>query len=145
MRLSCVLAALLVPAASLVQQAPVRPPAPPPDLRAYAASTPTTTSAAVRPAARVVHGGVGQAKFDPSDRVIGRRAPPTTALKAAPRESAAPQKPTKRYRAAGSDESMRWYLENIGRQRLLTPEEVTSLAGAIQKLLRWEAGARHRF
>ena len=37
---------------------------------------------------------------------------------------------------AGQD-SMKWYLKTIGKQRLLSPEEVTQLSLAVQKLLRW--------
>ena len=36
------------------------------------------------------------------------------------------------------DDSMRWYLRNIGKQRLLSPEEVNKLSMAIQQLLRWD-------
>mmetsp|Transcript_8723 Transcript_8723/g.14688 ORF Transcript_8723/g.14688 Transcript_8723/m.14688 type:complete len:324 (+) Transcript_8723:1285-2256(+) len=33
---------------------------------------------------------------------------------------------------------MRWYLKNIGKQRLLSPEEVNHLSAAVQQLLQWE-------
>lgn len=37
----------------------------------------------------------------------------------------------------GGDDSVRWYLRSIGKQRLLRPEEVNQLSLAVQKLLRW--------
>lgn len=38
----------------------------------------------------------------------------------------------------GGDESICWFLHNIGRQRLLTAEEVSDLTASIQQLLQWE-------
>jgi len=38
----------------------------------------------------------------------------------------------------GGDDSMRWYLKNIGKQRLLEPHEVERLSGSVQKQLSWE-------
>jgi RNA polymerase primary sigma factor len=38
----------------------------------------------------------------------------------------------------GGDDSMRWYLKNIGKQRLLEPHEVEALSVSIQRQLSWE-------
>lgn len=37
----------------------------------------------------------------------------------------------------GGDDSMRWYLKNIGKQRLLEPHEVEALSLSVQKQLSW--------
>mmetsp|Transcript_27739 Transcript_27739/g.84664 ORF Transcript_27739/g.84664 Transcript_27739/m.84664 type:complete len:466 (+) Transcript_27739:118-1515(+) len=39
--------------------------------------------------------------------------------------------------ALAGEDSMRWYLRSIGKQRLLRPEEVNQLSRAVQKLLHW--------
>ena len=91
----------------------------------------------------VVHGVVGSSVLSPTDRVIGRRAP-----KAEPPTPAAPPAalaPEPRARASSTirtprgDDPVKWYLKNIGKQRLLTPEEVNALARRIQQLLQWRA------
>jgi RNA polymerase primary sigma factor len=111
-----------------------------------------------------VHTGlVGASKLAPSDRVIGRpRAQPVTVADAdvaaafaavkARRDgsvAAVPLEPAQthagdasavkpgRAKLMGGDDSMRWYLRSIGKQRLLRPEEVNQLSRAVQKLLQW--------
>ena len=52
--------------------------------------------------------------------------------------SAAPAPPTRApmpIRTPRGDDPVKWYLRNIGTQRLLTPEEVTALARRIQQII----------
>jgi len=116
--------------------------------------------------AATLHTGlVGASMLSPSDRVIGGRARalPTTvadadvtaafaAVKARGTSAPVPEAPVGkrtqlhvgdgaaarvgRANLAGED-SMRWYLRSIGKQRLLRPEEVNQLSRAVQKLLQW--------
>ena len=91
----------------------------------------------------VVQGAAASSVLDPSDRVVRRRprsAPPDTRPKA---DALAPE-PTsplrfKTPRGQPADDPVKWYLRNIGTQRLLTPEEVTALARRIQQMLQWRA------
>jgi len=87
------------------------------------------------PRPTVVHGTVGTSKLNPDDRVIGRRAaaPAKVAQKPAQTEEQLVAPP----KVYGGDDSMKWYLQSIGRQRLLTPEEVNALARRVQQLGRW--------
>ena len=86
----------------------------------------------------VVHGVVGSSVLNPTDRVIGRRPPqadpPTPAKEDTPPVVAAfaaePRGPMSA-RTPRSDDPVKWYLKNIGKQRLLTPEEVNALARRI--------------
>ena len=41
--------------------------------------------------------------------------------------------------SGGGDESMRWYLHQLRKQRLLTPHEVAALSHSVQRALQWEA------
>ena len=90
----------------------------------------------------VVQGAAAASVLDPSDRIIRRRprsAPPDTPPKAAlPREPTTPLR-FKTQRGAAVDDPVKWYLRSIGKQRLLTPEEVTALARRIQQMLAWQA------
>lgn len=96
------------------------------------------------PTASVVHGRVGSSTLNPSDRVIGRRPATTTATRPKPeaRVGAAEKKGASAGvwggAVGGSDDSMAWYLKRIGRQRLLSPEEVNHLSTQIQQLLHWD-------
>lgn len=91
----------------------------------------------------MVQGAAASSVLDPSDRVVRRRprsAPPDTRPKA---DALAPE-PTsplrfKTPRGQPADDPVKWYLRNIGTQRLLTPEEVTALARRIQQMLQWRA------
>lgn len=114
------------------------------------------------PHATVHTGLVGSSKLAPSDRVIGRpRAQPITVADADVAAAFAavkarrggyvapvPLAPAHTHAADASavkpgrakllgEDSMRWYLRSIGRQRLLRPEEVNQLSRAVQKLLQW--------
>jgi len=88
------------------------------------------------PTPSVVHGKVGSSVLNPGDRVIRRRgrkpATPTTAEERG-QESFAPQA----IKTPRGDDPVKWYLKNIGKQRLLTPDEVNALARRIQQLLQW--------
>jgi len=55
-----------------------------------------------------------------------------------PREPTTPLR-FKTQRGAAVDDPVKWYLRSIGKQRLLTPEEVTALARRIQQMLAWQA------
>lgn len=98
------------------------------------------------PTASVYHGRVGSSKLDTSDRVVGTRPRPrasaSQSLPAVP-VPAIPQPPMGTLKAPheaaeGGADTVRWYLNRISKQRLLTPEEVNALSASIQKLLRWE-------
>ncbi|KAL1522834.1 hypothetical protein AB1Y20_017803 [Prymnesium parvum] len=97
------------------------------------------------PTATVAHGRVGSAKLDPSDKVIGRRrrttpaAPPPKADEGAA-STGVVSGGSRYFSTAGgnADDSMRWYLKSIGKQRLLSPEEVNGLSETIQKQLSWQ-------
>ena len=109
----------------------------------------TPSFAAPDPAAwgapTVVTQRVGSSVLNPGDRVIGRRkrAPSAPAPAVAEPEAGdgegsggetvvmAPG------RANAADDSVKWYLRNIGKQRLLNPEEVNALARLIQRQLSW--------
>ena len=109
----------------------------------------TPSFAAPDPAAwgapTVVTQRVGSSVLNPGDRVIGRRkrAPSAPAPAVAEPEAGdgegsggetvvmAPG------RANAADDSVKWYLRNIGKQRLLNPEEVNALARLIQRQLLW--------
>ena len=41
-------------------------------------------------------------------------------------------------RTPRGDDPVKWYLQNIGKQRLLTPDEVNALARRIQQLIQWQ-------
>lgn len=97
------------------------------------------------PVSQVHHKMVGAAKLNPNDLVISssRRKSASAAVAPAPTSTvdqralshpfvAPPVMPT-----TGAD-SMRWYLKSIGKQRLLSPEEVTKLSKSVQKLLQWD-------
>ena len=105
-----------------------------------------------------VHGRVGSSKLSPTDRIIGiprgldgavGQPPPVAGPAKAAGGSAAPvaSSPRRVHRIAqtpseptgGVDDSMRWYLRNIGKQRLLSPEEVNRLSAAVQQLLSWDS------
>ena len=96
------------------------------------------------PTPSVVHGVVGSSLLASTDRVIGRRPPKAEPLApaAAPAAAFAPEP---RVRAPASirtprgDDPVKWYLKNIGKQRLLTPDEVNALARRIQQLIQWRA------
>ena len=96
------------------------------------------------PTPSVVHGAVGSSLLASTDRVIGRRPPKAEPLApaAAPVAAFAPEP---RVRAPGpirtprGDDPVKWYLKNIGKQRLLTPDEVNALARRIQQLIQWRA------
>ena len=96
------------------------------------------------PTPSVVHGVVGSSVLASTDRVIGRRAPKAEVL-APPAPPAAAFAPEPRVRAPSSirtprgDDPVKWYLKNIGKQRLLTPDEVNALARRIQQLIQWRA------
>ena len=87
------------------------------------------------PKPTVVHGPVGASKLNPTDRVIGRRA--ASPAKVAEEPAQTEEKVIAPPKVYGGDDSMKWYLKNIGKQRLLTPEEVNALARRIQQLVRW--------
>mmetsp|Transcript_29206 Transcript_29206/g.56417 ORF Transcript_29206/g.56417 Transcript_29206/m.56417 type:complete len:469 (+) Transcript_29206:168-1574(+) len=106
------------------------------------------------PVASVHHGMVGASKLRPDDRVIGsRKVSKTEDTKTT--SDAEPVQPTQHIDTAdasqeldnvmhvqpppttGSD-SMRWYLKSIGKQRLLSPQEVNVLSAKVQQLLLWE-------
>mgnify|MGYP002631380898 CR=1 FL=1 len=156
-----------VPATALMNNAPLTPhftarTASPAGPRCAVDSAPMTARRSARsqgttsptgdwasPAATVYHGRIGSSKLNPTDRVVGRRPrreaamppPPTTAATTSTKNPAATS--TSQSYATGSpgggaDDSMRWYLRNIGKQRLLSPEEVNHLSAAIQRLLRWD-------
>ena len=86
-----------------------------------------------------LQGAVGATVLDPPDRVTRR--PRSTVQPTTP--AALVAEPTrmrfKAPRGAGADDPVKWYLRNIGTQRLLTPEEVTALARRIQTMLQWRA------
>jgi RNA polymerase primary sigma factor len=52
-------------------------------------------------------------------------------------ETVAGQSPG-RVSLGGGDDSVKWYLKNIGKQRLLEPHEVNALSLSVQKQLRWQ-------
>ena len=86
----------------------------------------------------VVHGKVGSSVLNPGDRVIGRRrerkpASPATEEQASTATLTTPQP----IRTPRGDDPVKWYLKNIGKQRLLTPDEVNALARRVQQLLQW--------
>ena len=56
----------------------------------------------------------------------------------------APHAPGRVYVGAssGGDDSMRWYLKNIGKQRLLEPHEVEALSIQVQRQLAWSQARR---
>ncbi|KAL3923193.1 MAG: hypothetical protein SGPRY_004301, partial [Prymnesium sp.] len=96
------------------------------------------------PTATVAHGRFGSAKLDPTDKVIGarRRAAPVSpsgkSNKGGVSTGALSSKPV--YTSnVHADDSMRWYLRNIGKQRLLSPAEVNGLSDTIQKQLEWQS------
>lgn len=152
-------------ASALVPQAPFHLSLPPLPAGAYPICLAKTTSVRVQhdaappvpstraewgsPTATVAHGRVGSAKLDPADKVIGRRrraAPAAPAPRmdtgaesaaAVTTVAAAPSRIT--YSGVGGDDSMRWYLKSIGKQRLLSPEEVNALSETIQKQLSWQS------
>ena len=90
----------------------------------------------------VVQGTAAASVLDPSDRVVGMRAR-SAPLNTPPKAALAPEPTTplrfKTPRGAAADDPVKWYLRNIGTQRLLTPEEVTALARRIQQMLQWRA------
>ena len=102
-----------------------------------------------------VHGLVGASKLHPSDRVIGVGTAATAAAPVADEALAAASTARRRAKrvevedeaakaapgkvSIGSEDSVRWYLRNIGKQRLLSPEEVNELARKIQAQLEWES------
>jgi len=51
---------------------------------------------------------------------------------------ATPQVTPGRVSLGGGDDSVRWYLKNIGKQRLLEPHEVNTFSLSVQKQLAWE-------
>lgn len=95
-----------------------------------------------------VHGLVGASKLHPSDRVIGVGTAATAAAPVADEALAAARRKREEVEveavkaapgkvSIGSEDSVRWYLRNIGKQRLLSPEEVNELARKIQAQLEW--------
>lgn len=131
---------------------------------------PVDTPTSLLPQPTLVHGRVGGSTINPGDRRIGGRrsaSPPTEpelaplmrrhATRAVPdaqltpdvdapaampacAPSAAPGRVLRPARAGG-DDSMRWYLKNIGQQRLLEPEEVSALSLQVQRQLAWVQAA----
>jgi RNA polymerase primary sigma factor len=97
------------------------------------------------PTPSVVHGKVGSSVLASTDRVIGRRPPPAEPLMPAAAPAAAAFAPEPSVRAPSAirtprgDDPVKWYLKNIGKQRLLTPDEVNALARRIQQLIQWRA------
>lgn len=90
------------------------------------------------PAPTVVHGAVGSSKLKPTDRIIGRRGrgrPPKNPLTIEKEPAVAEERVFEKVR--GGEDSMKWYLKNIGKQRLLTPDEINALARRIQTHLEW--------
>ena len=89
------------------------------------------------PTPSVVHGAIGSSVLDSTDRVIGRRPPKAQPL--APAAPAPPMRAPMPIRTPRGDDPVKWYLQNIGKQRLLTPDEVNALARRIQQLIQWQA------
>jgi|TARA_B100000513_G_scaffold55073_1_gene20990 RNA polymerase primary sigma factor len=103
-----------------------------------------------------VHAGlVGSSKLRLDDKIIGVRGRPARGRPAAPRGDNAQRSPARMERpesgpgdpgvsqasmgkASPGADSMKWYLKSIGKQRLLSPEEVNKLSSAVQKLLRYD-------
>ena len=95
------------------------------------------------PTPSVVHGAIGSSVIDSTDRVIGRRPPKAQPLAPAapPAPAFAPEPPARApmpIRTPRGDDPVKWYLQNIGKQRLLTPDEVNALARRIQQLIQWQ-------
>ena len=80
---------------------------------------------------------IGTAKLNPDDKIIGNtkitKSPPTPTQ--TNKDNTPPPQPGKVN--VVTQDSMRWYLKRIGKQRLLSPNEVTQLSLAVQKLMRW--------
>mmetsp|Transcript_70879 Transcript_70879/g.117764 ORF Transcript_70879/g.117764 Transcript_70879/m.117764 type:complete len:466 (-) Transcript_70879:268-1665(-) len=108
----------------------------------------------------VHHSLVGASKLNPGDRVIG--ASKLNNGRAASSGTTASAPVTRATRTATSGEkldlpldrpqlvavtshsdSTRWYLKSIGKQRLLSPEEVVKLSKSVQKMLHWELCAEY--
>jgi len=77
--------------------------------------------------------GTFQRKSRTGDSIPTSKTAADDASAAAP--SAAPGRVSLGY---GGDDSMRWYLKNIGKQRLLEPHEVDALSRSIQMQLQWQ-------
>jgi RNA polymerase primary sigma factor len=108
----------------------------------------TPSFAAPDPAAwgapTVVTQRVGSSVLNPGDRVIGRRkrapsapAPAVAEPEAGDGDSGGETVVMAPGRANAADDSVKWYLRNIGKQRLLNPQEVNALARLIQRQLSW--------
>lgn len=86
----------------------------------------------------VVHGRVGSTTLKPTDRVIRGGS-------GSKRRAASEQEPasTSTFDSSSGygDTSINWYLKRIGKQRLLSPDEVNELSVQVQQLMHWEGVA----
>ncbi len=92
------------------------------------------------PQTTIVSGRVGGSRLNTGDRVIGRRRSATDAdtdTDAAEGDAVGVVSPVRPGRVGRGEDSVKWYLSNIGKQRLLEPEEVNALSLQVQRLLAW--------